>query len=161
MKLTRNEIETALNKWNHAWDNHDLDGVMELFHDGVKFENWTGGIVRGKEALRKAWKSWFEDHGDFRFTEEETFIDEKEQKVLYRWLLEWPSIEKGKEGRPEKRRGVDVIALCLRRRQKVDLQSPINRRPFLRYFLDFSKNIKCLHCRLLRKPLFYMKYHQN
>jgi hypothetical protein len=41
--------------------------------------------------------------------EEETFIDEKEQKVLYRWLLEWPSFESGSEGKPEKRRGVDVI----------------------------------------------------
>ena len=40
---------------------------------------------------------------------EETFIDEREQKVLYRWLLEWPSFEKGYEGKPEKRRGIDVL----------------------------------------------------
>jgi len=109
MKLTKNEIETALKKWNHAWDNHDLDGVMDLFHDAVQFDNWTGGRVRGKNALRKAWTPWFNNHGDFRFIEEETFIDENEQKVLYRWLLEWPSFEDGQEGRPEKRRGVDVI----------------------------------------------------
>ena len=109
MKLTKNEIETALKKWNHAWDNHDLDGVMDLFHDAVQFDNWTGGRVRGKNALRKAWTPWFNNHGDFRFIEEETFIDENEQKVLYRWQLEWPSIEKGQEGRPEKRRGADVI----------------------------------------------------
>lgn len=109
MKLTRNEIETALKKWNLAWDNHDLDGVMELFHEAVVFENWTGGKVRGKEALRKAWQPWFTKHGNFRFVEEETFIDEKEQKVLYRWLLEWPSLESGNIGRPEKRRGVDII----------------------------------------------------
>ena len=109
MKLTRNEIETALKKWNHAWDNHDLDGVMDLFHDAVQFDNWTGGRVRGKNALRKAWAPWFNNHGDFRFIEEETFIDENEQKVLYRWLLEWPSFEDGQEGKPEKRRGVDVI----------------------------------------------------
>ena len=49
------------------------------------------------------------NHGNFRFVEEETFIDEKEQKVLYRWLLKWPSFESGSKGRPEKRRGVDVI----------------------------------------------------
>ena len=109
MKLTRNEIEAALKKWNYAWDNHDLDGVMDLFHDAVQFDNWTGGRVRGKEALQKAWAPWFENHGGFRFTEEETFIDEKKQKVLYRWQLEWPSMEKGQEGRLEKRRGVDVI----------------------------------------------------
>ena len=48
-------------------------------------------------------------HGGFRFTEEETFIDVEQQKVLYRWQLEWPSIEKGCEGKPEKRRGVDVM----------------------------------------------------
>ena len=109
MKLTREEIETALRKWNQAWDNHDLEGVMALFHAEVLFDNWTGGTVKGQEALRKAWAPWFANHGEFRFTEEETFIDEKEQKVLYRWLLEWPSFEKGQAGKPEKRRGVDVI----------------------------------------------------
>jgi len=109
MKLTRNEIETALRKWNQAWDNHDLEGVMELFHPDVQFDNWTGGIARGKAALEKAWAPWFANHGGFRFIEEETFVDEKEQKVLYRWLLEWPSFEKDHTGEPEKRRGVDVI----------------------------------------------------
>ena len=109
MSLSRDEIETALKKWNVAWDNHDLDGVMALFHEDVTFENWTGAKAQGKEALRKAWNSWFANHGDFQFVEEETFIDEKEQKVLYRWTLEWPSFEKGYEGKPEKRRGVDVI----------------------------------------------------
>ncbi len=63
----------------------------------------------GKEALRIAWKLWFENHGGFRFTEEETFVDEKEQKVPYRWLPEWPSFEKGYEGRLEKRRCADVF----------------------------------------------------
>ena len=109
MPLSRNEIEKALKQWNLAWDNHDLEGVTTLFHEDVVFENWTGGKVRGKEALRKAWEPWFSNHGNFRFVEEETFIDEKEQKVLYRWLLEWPSFESGSKGKPEKRRGVDVI----------------------------------------------------
>jgi ketosteroid isomerase-like protein len=109
MSLTREEIKNALKEWNLAWDNHDLEGVMELFHDDVLFENWTGGKAVGKEALRKAWAPWFANHGGFRFSEEDTFIDEKEQKLLYRWELSWPSLEKGYEGKPEKRRGVDVI----------------------------------------------------
>jgi len=82
---------------------------MELFHDDILFENWTGGKAQGKEALRQAWTSWFANHGGFRFTEEETFIDVEQQKALYRWQLEWPSIEKGCEGKSEKRRGVDVM----------------------------------------------------
>ncbi len=109
MSLSREDIKDALNQWNLAWNNHDLDGVMQLFHDEILFENWTGGKAKGKDAVRKAWTPWFANHGGFRFIDEETFIDEKEQKVLYRWLLEWPSIEKGYEGKPEKRRGVDVL----------------------------------------------------
>jgi ketosteroid isomerase-like protein len=107
--LTRKQILEALRKWNQAWDEHDLDGVMALFHEAVVFENWTGGTVNGKDALRKAWAPWFADHGGFRFNEEETFIDEAQQKVLYRWRLDWPSMERGHQGEPERRRGVDVI----------------------------------------------------
>ena len=109
MKLTREEIKTALKKWNQAWDNHDLDGVMSLFHDDVLFENWTGAKVEGKENLYQAWAPWLKHHGGFRFSEEETFIDEHEQKVVYCWVLDCPSFETGYAGRPEKRRGVDVI----------------------------------------------------
>ena len=109
MVLSREDIKKALIQWNSAWDSHDLDGVMRLFHDEVLFDNWTGGQAKGKENLRKAWAPWFGNHGGFRFTEEETFIDEEEQKVLFRWQLDWPSLEKGYEGRPERRRGVDVL----------------------------------------------------
>jgi len=109
MQLSRDEIMSALKEWNRAWDNHDLEGVLKLFHDEVLFENWTGGRAVGLEGLRKAWAPWFANHGGFRFTEEDTFIDEKEQKALYRWELSWPSLEKGWQGKPEKRRGVDVI----------------------------------------------------
>ena len=109
MLLSRDEIKNALKEWNLSWDTHDLEGVMKLVHDDVLFENWTGGKAIGKEALTKAWASWFANHGGFRFIEEETFIDEKEQKVLLRWVLEWPSPERGHEGKAEKRRGVDVL----------------------------------------------------
>jgi len=109
MVLTREEMIKTLTEWNAAWDNHDLDGVMKLFHDEILFDNWTGGQARGKENLRKAWSPWFANHGGFRFTEEETFIDIDEQKVLYRWQLDWPSFEEGYEGKPERRRGVDVL----------------------------------------------------
>jgi len=109
MLLSRKQIKEALTQWNRAWNNHDFDGVMELFHDEILFENWTSGRAKGKEALRQAWSPWFKNHGGFRFTEEETFIDEVEQKALYRWQLDWPSLEKCYEGRPERRWGVDVL----------------------------------------------------
>jgi hypothetical protein len=109
MKLARKEIKKQLKEWNLAWERHDLDKVMALFHDDIFFENWTGAYIKGKKTLRKAWENWFNDHGNFRFFEEETFIDEQLQKVLYRWVLEWPSTEPGFEDKPEIRKGVDVI----------------------------------------------------
>ena len=109
MKLSRDQIKKILIEWNQAWDNHDLDKVMTFFHDNIFFENWTGAYIKGVKALRRAWEPWFENHGNFRFLEEETFIDEKLQKVLYRWILEWPSMESEYEGKSEIRKGVDVI----------------------------------------------------
>lgn len=109
MKLSHDEIKMKLKEWNLAWNKHDLEKVMDLFHEDVFFENWTGAYVKGKKNLRKVWASWFENHGNFRFLEAETFVDEKVQKVLYRWVLEWPSMEPGFEDKPEIRKGVDVI----------------------------------------------------
>jgi hypothetical protein len=107
--LSRDDIETALAKWKHSWNSHDLDGVMDLFHENILFENWDGTTVLGKKALRNAWKPWFDKHGGFTFLEEETFIDELSQKVLFRWILEWPSVETNYRGFPERRRGLDVL----------------------------------------------------
>lgn len=107
--LSRSDIKKALDRWNDAWDNHDLEGVLELFHDDVLFENWTGAKVKGKKALRQAWAPWFRNHGGFRFTSEETIIDENKQRVVYRWQLDWPSLEKEYQGKHERRRGLDVL----------------------------------------------------
>jgi len=109
MELSKEEISKAMIQWELAWNDHDLTGVMELFHEDVFFEHWHGAIVQGQEALHQAWAPWFENHGGFRFTTEDLFVDEAKQKVLYRWQLDWPSLEKGYEGRPERRRGVDVV----------------------------------------------------
>jgi len=107
--LSRSEIEKLLGDWNRAWDRHDLDGVMQLFHEDIIFENWTGARIKGKARLLAAWAPWFKNHGGFKFTPEDTFIDEPQQKVLYRWRLEWPSLEGGFEGKAETRCGVDII----------------------------------------------------
>ena len=47
MKLSKQEIKETLKRWNAAWDSHDLDGVMALFHEDILFENWTGGKANG------------------------------------------------------------------------------------------------------------------
>ena len=54
MKLSRKEMQALLKDWYLAWEKHDLDKVMSLFHEDVFFENWTGAYVKGREALRNA-----------------------------------------------------------------------------------------------------------
>jgi ketosteroid isomerase-like protein len=109
MTLSREALKKTMTDWLQAWNTHDIDGVMALFHNDVFFEHWHGASVSGKENLRAAWTPWFKDHGNFKFTTEDLIIDESAQKVLYQWEFNWPSFERGFEGKPEKRRGVDVI----------------------------------------------------
>jgi ketosteroid isomerase-like protein len=109
MTLTKPDMVFRIKAWLQAWDDHDLDGVMEVMHEDVVFENWTGQVIKGKQALRRAWIPWFLKHGNFKFVAEDIFVDESEQKALFRWQLEWPSIEPAHVGKQEVRRGVDVL----------------------------------------------------
>lgn len=109
MNLVKSEMQNHVRVWLQAWNNHDLDGVMDLMHEDVVFENWTGVMITGKKSLYRAWFPWFLHHGNFTFTLEDIFVDELEQKALFSWQLNWPSLEKIYKGKPESRRGVDVL----------------------------------------------------
>ena len=109
MNLSRKEGIDGVREWLIAWNNHDLVGVMSFVHENIVFENFTGEIIIGKEQLKKAWIPWFINHGNFRFIEEDLFFDVDEQKLILKWRLERPSTEKLLMGKPEIRRGVDVI----------------------------------------------------
>lgn len=111
MNLSKTEIHKLIKEWLTQWDSYDLDGVMKSIHEDIVFENWTGAVVNGKKNLHRAWTPWFNNHGNFKFTEEDIFIDEQEQKVLFRWCLKWPSPEKRNIGKTEIRRGVDILCL--------------------------------------------------
>jgi len=109
MNLSKAEAMTLFNEWLMAWNEHDIERVMNLFHEDVVFENWTGAKVIGKKALKKAWTLWFINHGNFTFTEEGVSFDADEQKMLFVWKLEWPSSLSNYKGKNEIRHGVDVL----------------------------------------------------
>ncbi|HET7115498.1 MAG TPA: nuclear transport factor 2 family protein [Hanamia sp.] len=111
MNLSRIELQQHFDKWLIAWNNHDIRGVMEFMHNDIVFDNWNGRKISGKSNLEKTWKAWFMRHGNFKFILEDVFIDELNQKMGFTWQLEWPSLEKKYAGKPEKRRGVDILYL--------------------------------------------------
>ncbi|MGN6533008.1 MAG: YybH family protein [Ginsengibacter sp.] len=111
MRLSRSEILNQFDSWLNSWNNHDLVGVMHFMHDNIFFENWNGSNVSGKELLKKSWERWFENHGHFKFSAEDLFIDEQEQKIAFSWKLEWPSLERKYLGQSEIRRGMDILHL--------------------------------------------------
>jgi ketosteroid isomerase-like protein len=102
--MSRHELNSVLTVWYKAWNDHDLDGVMDLIHDDIVFINWDGKIVIGKAMLHKAWSSWFGRDKTFQFVEEETFVDEVDQKALFRWVMHFD-----KETLKVKKHGVDVL----------------------------------------------------
>ena len=109
MDPSRSEIIEKFNSWLDAWNEHDLEGVMEFIHEDIVFENWNGVVVSGKSALQKAWLPWFIHHGNFKFINEDIFFDELNQKMTFLWRLEWPSVEKFYRGKQEVRRGADIL----------------------------------------------------
>lgn len=62
-------------RWNAAWDAHDVDAVLELFHDDVVFTSplaarlvpESGGVIRGKAALRDYWTAALAERPTLRF----------------------------------------------------------------------------------------------
>ena len=110
MSLSRTEILNRFDEWVMAWNAHNLGGVMGWMHDDILFENWDGSVISGKHALEKTWAIWFRRR-DFKFIQEDVFIDEIQQKIMFSWQLVWPSIEKKYAGKNELRRGVDLMQL--------------------------------------------------
>lgn len=109
MGLEKCDMLGLVTNWIQKWNNKDLDGVMELFHDDIVFDNWTSIRVSGKESLRQMLNLWFSDDREFTFNIEDIFYDDANQKISLQWLLTWPSIYNGFKGQSEKRRGVDIL----------------------------------------------------
>src|SRR4029078_6841758 len=64
--------------WEAAWNSHDLDAVLAHFADKVVFYSpyaaqvlpETGGVLRGKDELRRDWDEGLRLVPDLRFTVE-------------------------------------------------------------------------------------------
>lgn len=102
---TKNTLE-VINKFNKAFNSHNVDEIMSLMTDDCIFENTRpvpdGERFVGQEGVRKFWEEMFTRSPHARFETEEIFA--AGDRCTVRWIYYW--IKEGKEGHV---RGVDVF----------------------------------------------------
>ena len=85
--MDRATLEKLVIGFTEAFNRNDLDGVMALMAEDAVYEEFTGVINRGREAIRAAFVPQFRgDFGEMRFEIEDLFVDPEQGKALIRWV---------------------------------------------------------------------------
>jgi ketosteroid isomerase-like protein len=79
-------------EWAQAWNAHDLEGVLAHFADDVVFSSpaaaqlisGSGGVVRGKAALRDYWTEGLRRIPDLHFTVLDVYAGVSAVVISYR-----------------------------------------------------------------------------
>jgi ketosteroid isomerase-like protein len=98
----------AVDRFNDAFDRHDVDAVMDAMTDDCVFESTApplGVRHRGQEAVRAAWEAFFAASPTARFEVEETIVCGA--RCVVRWRYTWT----GADHSPGVVRGVDVLTV--------------------------------------------------
>ncbi len=103
---TKNLTLAAVERFNLAFNNHDVDAVMNAMTEDCIFENTNpqpnGTRLVGAEAVRAYWKKFFASNPDAVFETEEIFA--AGDHCVVRWIY-----RKTKDGKPWHLRGVDIF----------------------------------------------------
>ena len=96
----------AVDRFNEAFNRHDVDAVMAAMTDDCVFENTSppmGQRYEGQAAVRQAWEEFFAASPDAHFEGEEVIATG--DRCVVPWRYSWREAD-GTEG---VLRGVDVI----------------------------------------------------
>lgn len=97
----------VIERFNAAFNQHDVDGVMALMTDDVVFENTMpppdGERYEGQAAVRAFWERFFASSPQAHFETEDIFAGG--DRCTVRWRYTWVD----QEGKPGHVRGVDVF----------------------------------------------------
>jgi len=98
----------AADRFNEAFNRHDVDAVMAAMTDDCVFESTTppmGTRVEGPAAVRATWEEFFAASPTAHFDAEETII--AGDRCVVRWRYTWTE----DDGTRSAVRGVDVITV--------------------------------------------------
>lgn len=100
------ETIAAIERFNEAFNRHDVDGIMAAMTDDCVFDGTSppdGAHFEGQEAVRAVWEGFFRSSGAAHFECEELFA--AGDRCVVRWLYRYVD----PAGRPGHVRGVDVF----------------------------------------------------
>jgi steroid delta-isomerase-like uncharacterized protein len=112
------ELQAFIDRYNAAWNDHDVDAIVSMHTDDSVFENHTTGDVNiGKEAIGKAITGIFAVFPDLSFEARSQYI--RDDLVVQEWTArgthEGPMTRSGIKveptGRKVEYRGMDVIPI--------------------------------------------------
>lgn len=74
--MTRQDIVTMFTKRQHAIDRRDIDFLVDQHApDCEQISPLAGGTVKGRDAIRKLYDTWFNGFPDLVWTNDELLID--------------------------------------------------------------------------------------
>ncbi len=97
------ELERAIERYNAAWNAHDLDAIVSMHAPGMVFENHTAGERVEGEAVREHIGRIFESWPDLSFRGRRLYA--RDGLVV----SEWTATATDKEGRRLEWDGIDVF----------------------------------------------------
>jgi ketosteroid isomerase-like protein len=87
------DTQTVIDRFNDAFNRHDVDAVMALMTDDVLFENTSpppdGERYEGQEAVRAFWEQFFAGSPHAHSTAEDTAV--MGDRAAVRWRYDWGS----------------------------------------------------------------------
>jgi ketosteroid isomerase-like protein len=101
------ETLEVIERFNEAFNAHDVDGIMALMTDDVVFENTgpapDGKRYEGQDAVRRVWERVFEARPNTYFEGEDIFACDDRCVVPWKYVFDTENPEAGHV------RGIDVF----------------------------------------------------
>jgi len=112
------ELQEFVDRYNAAWNDHDIDAILDMHGEQSVFENHTTGDVNvGKDAIASAIRGIFTVFPDLTFETRRQYI--RDGLVVQEWTargthlgkMSRAGLEVEPTGRTVEYRGMDVIPL--------------------------------------------------
>ena len=90
--MDRDWAQGFVDDWVRAWNDHDVERVLDHFHDDVVFTSpvaallveGSGGVIRGRAALRRYWSEGIRRIPDLHFEVVGVYVGVRTLLINYR-----------------------------------------------------------------------------